>query len=309
MGRLALASGSLAGLFAGCTCVASELPRRARGGVGSPRTPARARLPRRRAISSSTASSRRRSRAYKRALAKDPDAPELLRKVAELSARDEPPRGRGRPRRARLRARPRATAARGSSSARSTASCTSRRASSRCCASPTASRSTPTPRSSSTARSSRRSASPRRCRSRGGWSSTSPTALRGWFALADAHEKLGDCRRRRDGRSARGLTAHPGELALYGALARAPPRPRRPRRRDRDLPRDAERRARPPGDAARARRGADPAERWREAIPRPRGGPARAPRRPAHAPAARLPRVREPRLRGARGAASSGRSR
>jgi tetratricopeptide (TPR) repeat protein len=52
-----------------------------------------------------------------------------------------------------------------------------------------------------------------------------PDALRGWFALADAHEKLGDPKAAektlRDG-----LKQHPGELALYGALARA--------RRDRD---------------------------------------------------------------------------
>ncbi|HVH07208.1 MAG TPA: tetratricopeptide repeat protein [Myxococcota bacterium] len=52
-----------------------------------------------------------------------------------------------------------------------------------------------------------------------------PDALRGWFALADAYEKLGDFpaseRTLREG-----LKEHPGELALYGALARS--------RRDRD---------------------------------------------------------------------------
>lgn len=49
--------------------------------------------------------------------------------------------------------------------------------------------------------------------------------LRGWFALADVREKRGDAK----GAEAAlrdGLAAHPGELALYGALARA--------RRDRD---------------------------------------------------------------------------
>jgi tetratricopeptide (TPR) repeat protein len=49
--------------------------------------------------------------------------------------------------------------------------------------------------------------------------------LRGWFALADAREKMGDPK----GAEAvlrEALAEHPGELALYGALARA--------RRDRD---------------------------------------------------------------------------
>ncbi len=47
-----------------------------------------------------------------------------------------------------------------------------------------------------------------------------PEGLRGWFALADAHEKLGDAagaeKALRDG-----LVEHPGEISLYGALARA----------------------------------------------------------------------------------------
>ena len=52
-----------------------------------------------------------------------------------------------------------------------------------------------------------------------------PDALRGWFALADAHEKLGDPAAAEKALR-EGLKQHPGELALYGALARA--------RRDRD---------------------------------------------------------------------------
>jgi tetratricopeptide (TPR) repeat protein len=47
-----------------------------------------------------------------------------------------------------------------------------------------------------------------------------PDGLRGWFALADAYEKLG---KPDDAEKAlrEGLVEHPGELALYGAIARA----------------------------------------------------------------------------------------
>ncbi len=53
------------------------------------------------------------------------------------------------------------------------------------------------------------------------WLTTNePDGLRGWFALADAYDRLGDPaaseRALRDG-----LERHPGELALYGALARS----------------------------------------------------------------------------------------
>jgi tetratricopeptide (TPR) repeat protein len=49
--------------------------------------------------------------------------------------------------------------------------------------------------------------------------------LRGWFALADVREKMGDVAGA-EAALREGLAAHPGELALYGALARG--------RRDRD---------------------------------------------------------------------------
>ena len=52
-----------------------------------------------------------------------------------------------------------------------------------------------------------------------------PDGLRGWFALADAQEKLGDPAAA-EAALREALEEHPGELALYGALARG--------RRDRD---------------------------------------------------------------------------
>jgi tetratricopeptide (TPR) repeat protein len=47
-----------------------------------------------------------------------------------------------------------------------------------------------------------------------------PDGLRGWFALADAHEKLGDAPAAEKALR-EGLENHPGELALYGAIARS----------------------------------------------------------------------------------------
>lgn len=47
-----------------------------------------------------------------------------------------------------------------------------------------------------------------------------PEGLRGWFALADAYEKLGDPTAAEKALR-EGLEEHPGEVALYGALARA----------------------------------------------------------------------------------------
>jgi tetratricopeptide (TPR) repeat protein len=46
-----------------------------------------------------------------------------------------------------------------------------------------------------------------------------PEGLRGWFALADAHEKLGDPVAA-EAALREALEQHPGELALYGAIAR-----------------------------------------------------------------------------------------
>jgi tetratricopeptide (TPR) repeat protein len=47
-----------------------------------------------------------------------------------------------------------------------------------------------------------------------------PEALRGWFALADAQEKLGDPKAA-EAALREGLQNHPGELAFYGAIARS----------------------------------------------------------------------------------------
>lgn len=47
-----------------------------------------------------------------------------------------------------------------------------------------------------------------------------PEGLRGWFALADAQEKLGDPQAA-EGALREALKQHPGELSLYGAMARA----------------------------------------------------------------------------------------
>jgi tetratricopeptide (TPR) repeat protein len=49
---------------------------------------------------------------------------------------------------------------------------------------------------------------------------THPDELRGYFALADAHEKLGDPAAS-EATLRTGLERHPGELALYGALAQS----------------------------------------------------------------------------------------
>ena len=284
----------------------------ARGARCRRRRAARARLPGRRSELELDGQLEEALAAYERALAKDPRvAGLLLQALAELSRAASRLERRGRARRARLRARARRSQALRLFLGSSTASAASPVRGAACCASADGKPVDHRRRAAALRDLARGRALRRGARRSPSWliAARARRAARLDRARQRAREAWATRRTPRR-RCARRCSSDPGELALYGALAREAPRARRPRRRDRRLSRDARRRARPPRDAARARRGAD----RRRDVEDERSRRSSGSRRPTPTTCARVLRLgflelRGRRLRGRRAAASSARSR